>query len=157
MTSGRHAMIQLWRQNHITARIESWSADGLRRGIRYAYPLLDRRVVEFIFSLPEESFSDGDWGRLFFRQAISPILPKQIVWKRLDTEFARIGAMQEAVLPAFREMGKHLEEHPPTRRADYLDLPRLVEDLTSESLESRSGFGKLFLALNFLGEEATGP
>ncbi len=155
-TSTRRVRYQLWRQGHLATRIESWAADGSARGIRYAYPLLDRRVMEFVLALPEDVYDDGVTTRLFFRRAMEPVLPKEICWNLNDVDPARIGAMQKAVLAAFVEIGERLEKVEPPPLAAYLDLPRLIRDLKPESLESRSGFGKLFFALQLLGSEGTG-
>lgn len=65
---------------HMTMRIEGWSALGARYGITYAYPLLDRRIVELTLGVPPEMFMKKGWKRWLFRQSLEGILPDEVRW-----------------------------------------------------------------------------
>ena len=41
----RNDQLERMRDGGVTRRIEGWAASGVRRGIEYRYPLLDRRIV----------------------------------------------------------------------------------------------------------------
>ena len=67
--------------------------DGLKGLLRYAdrnsmahsrevrLPFLDHRVVEFVFSLPDSFLLRDGWTKWILRQAISDLLPKEVVWR----------------------------------------------------------------------------
>lgn len=151
-TSARSVQSQLLQMGHLVNRIESWAADGALRNIRYAYPLLDRSVLDFVLSLPEDVFLNGEWNRLFFRESMDPILPKNVCWERDNAEPARADGLRKAVEEAFAEVGHQLRVHgSKSPRAVYLDMPRLIRDLDPEALRRRTKFGRLFFAVQFLG------
>jgi hypothetical protein len=60
---------------------EAWAAGGLRAGIEYRYPLLDRRLVEFGLGLPPELFCQRGWPRYLYRYAMAGILPDRMRWR----------------------------------------------------------------------------
>ena len=62
-------------------RAEQWALMAARHGMAAAFPLLDRRVVEFALSLPSGLFLRGGWTRRLFRDAMAGILPEELRWK----------------------------------------------------------------------------
>jgi asparagine synthase (glutamine-hydrolysing) len=63
---------------HIAERAEIWAQTGARYGLAFAFPLLDRRVVEFSLSLPSELFLRGGFRRRLFRDAMADVLPESV-------------------------------------------------------------------------------
>lgn len=49
---GRENRWRLMTSPHVTERVEDWAQTGARHGLAFAFPLLDRRLVEFSLSLP---------------------------------------------------------------------------------------------------------
>ena len=72
---GRENRWQLMTHPHIAERAEVWSQTGARHGLAFAFPILDRRVVEFSLSLPSELFLRGGFRRRLFRDAMADVLP----------------------------------------------------------------------------------
>jgi asparagine synthase (glutamine-hydrolysing) len=62
-------------------RIQAWYALTAEHGIEYRYPFLDRRVIDFAFSLPPEMFLHEGWERYLFRVAMEGILPDEVRWQ----------------------------------------------------------------------------
>jgi asparagine synthase (glutamine-hydrolysing) len=75
---GRENRWRLITSPHITERAEVWAQTGARHGIAFAFPLLDRRVVEFALSLPSELFLRGGFRRRPFRDAMADVLPESV-------------------------------------------------------------------------------
>jgi asparagine synthase (glutamine-hydrolysing) len=73
--------LRLLSSAHIAERSEHWAAIGARYGLAFAFPLLDRRVVEFAASLPSALFLRGGFKRRMFRDAMEGILPEAIRWR----------------------------------------------------------------------------
>lgn len=69
-------------QPHLSRRTESWALMGARHGVAFAFPLLDRRVVELAWSLPSTLFCRGGWKRRLYRDAMVNVLPDSIRWRR---------------------------------------------------------------------------
>ncbi|MBL6938496.1 MAG: hypothetical protein ISS15_02760 [Alphaproteobacteria bacterium] len=75
---GRENRWRLINHPHIALRAEAWAQTGARHGLAYAFPLLDRRVVEFALSLPSELFLSGGFRRRPFRDAMQDVLPEKV-------------------------------------------------------------------------------
>jgi len=56
-------------------RLESWATLGRRAGVRYRYPYLDKRIVEFALSIPSELYFKHGKSRHLYMQALENILP----------------------------------------------------------------------------------
>ncbi|MBU1660565.1 MAG: hypothetical protein KKD28_03735 [Chloroflexi bacterium] len=102
----RPYQLALVESGHMTHRIEGWAAAGARHGIAYAYPLLDRRIIEFALGLPPEMFMKTGWKRWLFRSALEGILPDNVRWNKSKDDPAldanrerRQQMMQEQVIP----------------------------------------------------------
>jgi len=78
---GRENRWRLITSPHIAERTENWAANGARHGVAFAFPLLDRRVVEFALSLPSELFLRDGFRRRVFRDAMVGVLPEKIRWR----------------------------------------------------------------------------
>lgn len=67
--------------------------DGLKVLLRFAdrnsmahsrevrLPFLDHKVVEFVFSLPENFLLRSGWTKWILRQSVSSLLPHEVVWR----------------------------------------------------------------------------
>jgi asparagine synthase (glutamine-hydrolysing) len=75
---GRENRWRLIHGPHIAHRAEVWAQIGARHGLAYAFPLLDRRVVEFALSLPSAFFLSGGFRRRPFRDAMQGVLPEKV-------------------------------------------------------------------------------
>lgn len=78
---GRENRLRLLSSPHITNRTENWASIGARYGMAFAFPLLDRRVLEFALSLPSALFLRGGYKRRVFRDAMEGVLPEMIRWR----------------------------------------------------------------------------
>ena len=75
---GRENRWRLMTSPNIALRAEIWAQTGARHGVAYAFPLLDRRVVEFSLSLPSELFVRDGFRRRPFRDAMTDVLPPRV-------------------------------------------------------------------------------
>ncbi len=61
---------------HLAWRAERWALMGARYGLAVGFPMLERRVVEFVLSLPSNLFLRGGWKRRVYRDAMAGVLPE---------------------------------------------------------------------------------
>ena len=78
VASGEENRWRLMTSPHIAERAEDWAQMGARHGLAFAFPLLDRRVVEFALSLPSALFLRGGFRRRLFRDAMVDVLPEAV-------------------------------------------------------------------------------
>lgn len=76
----RNCQIALYHHGHVTARMESWAAFGAEHGLTYAYPLTDRRVLEFVYGVPPELHHQPGQSRKLYRHATSRLFPPGVPW-----------------------------------------------------------------------------
>lgn len=64
--------------NHLADRMETSCILARERGIEYAYPLLDVRLVRFVYSLPEAYKNSHGSGRYLMRRALQGKVPEEL-------------------------------------------------------------------------------
>ena len=75
----RHALLT---NGHIAHRLEAWARDGAEHGVRYAFPLLDRALLDYVLRLPSHFFLRQGRRRAIFREAMRGVLPETV--RQLD-------------------------------------------------------------------------
>ncbi|MBE0650716.1 MAG: hypothetical protein IH595_07720 [Bacteroidales bacterium] len=71
-------MLNLLENYHMPSRMDSWAINGERYGFDYKYPLVDKDLLEFWFSIPVE-YTYKDFGsRILYREAMKGILTEKI-------------------------------------------------------------------------------
>ncbi|MEL7446826.1 MAG: asparagine synthase-related protein [Pseudomonadota bacterium] len=150
LSSARGTQLELLQAGHITARLEDWAEMGARTGIRYAFPMLDKRVMEFALSVPVHLFQRGNERRWLFREMMRGVLPESVRMNHSKQEPARVSDIKAATFDAMKEIGEGLGPPADYRRGRYIDVRRLKRELTSSDLENNGSFAHLRLALQFL-------
>lgn len=71
-------------------RMETWAVIGREYGVRYLYPYLDKRIVEFSLSIPEHLYYKDGQTRYLYRQASQDLLPEFLHNKGKPLESNRV-------------------------------------------------------------------
>jgi asparagine synthase (glutamine-hydrolysing) len=74
---------------HLPNRMDSWSYFGRKFEFNYTYPLLDKEVLDYWFSLPVEYTYDQNFSRNLYREIMKDILPDTIRLRKDKTENLR--------------------------------------------------------------------
>ena len=119
----RRMQVALLTNGHLQYRMESWAAHGESLGIRYAFPLLDKRLIEFALSIPDHLYFHQGWKRWLYRTAMEGILPDSVRWhprKNDDAMLQQVRQVRESARPKVREMLYDRRDNP------YIDVDRLL-------------------------------
>jgi asparagine synthase (glutamine-hydrolysing) len=117
----RRYMAAMLLRGHLALRMESWAAWGAEKGLLYRYPLLDRRVLEFMLSLPPEvAFARGE-GRYLFRTAMAPYFGGPTNKRDPANERMR----SQSRLECWQALAQALRDDEGGRHHDWLDLEAL--------------------------------
>lgn len=65
---------------HLQERCESWYVNGYRKGVEYRYPLLDRRIIEYMLKVPSELLCETEHFRPLLREISDGVLPDEVRW-----------------------------------------------------------------------------
>lgn len=77
-TSRRQMHLRYLRFYHLQERCETWTVMGYRTGIEYRYPLLDRRIIEFMIGVPSELLCRTNFFRPLLRILGEDIIPDDV-------------------------------------------------------------------------------
>lgn len=83
-------MLNLLHNYHIPDRMDSWALHAEKYGFEYKYPLLDKVVLQFWFSLPIEFTYYNMQSRFLYREAMKGILTEKVRVRRDKSESLRI-------------------------------------------------------------------
>ena len=119
----------------LVGRIEATYHVGKAYGIRYEYPLLDSRLIEFILALPSEVFVHKKQDRYLFRKAIAKFLPEQIV-RRDKPPMSMYGWLMDAYLYDYQHQIQYKELQTSFEGEFY----RKVEDIRDKGTYRGNGF-----------------
>jgi len=70
-------------QGGLTGRMNCWAIVGARHGVAFTFPLIDRRIIDFVLSLPLNRLVDRGYSRQPFRNAMAEVLPELVRWRRI--------------------------------------------------------------------------
>lgn len=70
--------LNLIKRGHLPTRMDTHSVNSEKYGIEYRYPLLDRKVLEYWFSLPVEFTYKSFKSRLLFREIMKGTLAEKV-------------------------------------------------------------------------------
>lgn len=134
-------MLDYLQNGNLQGRMESWASGAFKSRIEYSYPLLDKRVVEFVLGVPAIHFVHNQTGRYLFRKAMEGIIPNEILWEPKKAEQNRVGRLVDISIVAFRQLIKELQQE--KVNSSYIDLNRLELLADDESSEK----DMIFLAM----------
>ena len=118
----RRTQLELLRYGHLQYRTESWASHGADIGMTYAFPLLDRRIVEFALSVPDHLYFTNGWKRWMYRAAMQGVLPDRVRWnphKFDNAMLAQLRANRARASDAFREQLMAHRDNP------YIDVEKV--------------------------------
>lgn len=151
MRNCRVTMRSLIETGATSARIEDWFLSGNEHGVRYRYPLLDRRVMEFAYSLPSNLFRTGTTRRWMFREMMKGILPETIRCETSKKESLRTNAQYARLRRFWLGIADEVEDRRSTlARAPFFDMDKLVSALRDPPELGDPRFGHLRRAMQFL-------
>ena len=122
----RHMQRLLLENGHLTERMEAWTAWGAAQGVRYAYPLTDRRVLDFVYRVPVELHASGPYTRHLFRAAMEGVLPDELRWRRSKVDQAVERQRFQLRIDLWKALRAEVEAGLwASRDCPWVDVPRL--------------------------------
>lgn len=149
--SRRQMHLNVFRFYNIPDRCKSWYLMGYGKGIEYRYPLLDRRIIEYMLKVPSELLCRTPYFRPLLREIGKEILPGEILvneskndplyWAWMDS------LMKDAAVSLMDEAGSWKSN----RDLHFVDFELLDRDIRAFRQQSDFAHGEaLFRALVYL-------
>jgi asparagine synthase (glutamine-hydrolysing) len=137
-SSRRSHHLGMLRSYHLQERCEAWYNAGWRKGVVYRYPLLDRRIVEYMLKVPSELLCVTDEPRPLLRALGKGLLTEEIRANRSKED----PVFGEFIGNVFEETGRCLvgeidewKENPDLR---FIDFGLVEKDVARYASEAES-------------------
>lgn len=136
---------------HLQDRCESWTVNGFRRGIEYRYPLLDKRIIEYMLKVPSELLCKTHQYRPVMREMGKGILPEEVRlhWPKKDPVYsAHFAELRKNTAVLLMDEAASWADNPDL---SFIDFEVLAEDISKFKANSNEKDGKvLFKALVYI-------
>ncbi len=147
----RDDMLTYWESGHVITRIESWETEATKNRLTYAYPMLDKRIIEFMLQVPAEYLVNDREGRYLFRLAMKEILPSEILWMGKEQEFNRVNHLMELLVSTYliylsRKSKQKIQSNYIEPSSLFLYLQHLQPDILSDDYLEINGLMSLLFS-----------
>ncbi|GEM_PF-946128 len=141
---------------HIPDRIDSWLIYGEKYGFEYRYPLLDKDLLEFWFSIPTKYMIMGFEDRVLYREALKGILTESVRKRNDKGEILNISNLFQSRILGFPKILNCIEKIPNEREIPFFkrnifykdaELATDIDLITAEKVKTRIKIRKTYNAL----------
>ncbi len=114
----------------IQERCETWCIMGYRKGIEYRYPLLDKRIIEYMLKVPSVLLCKTGYFRPLLREIGEGILAEEVRlhWYKNDPVFWAY--MEELYKSTALLFIKEIDDWRTSRDLHFVDFDLLSEDIS---------------------------
>jgi asparagine synthase (glutamine-hydrolysing) len=152
-TQFAHNLLNMY---YLPELMDSWSINSEKYGFEYKYPLLDKDVLEFWFSIPLEYTYKDFYSRLLYREAMRGILTEKIRTRKDKGEAIRIASFfkeqlngKKYLIDLFRSLPQedHLSFFKPQALISLVNQPISKEPIKNWRKISKLTFYLRYVAL----------
>jgi len=139
-------LANLFLMGHLNMRMETWAAWSAQHGFQYRYPLLDRRIVEFVLGMPPSlMFGDGS-SRYLAKSAVKDMLPENLTKHDQANESLRTQCRFDCIQILKNEMAAGRFDTP-SAWLNLDDLKTALRNFENEEVSERAAVAKLYAAM----------
>ena len=114
---------------YLPDRIEEWYVNGMRHGIEYRYPLLDKEIVEYMLKVPSHLLVNGTWSRTLIREISEGLLPDGVRWRRSGLDPVSFQAAQNMLYSCSKEYMHDFYKIKENKDLDFINFEKLNDDI----------------------------
>ncbi len=136
---------------NIQERCESWNMLGFRKGVEYRYPLLDKRIIEYMLKVPSELLCRTGQFRPLLREISQGILPEEVRLNQSKNDpvcWAYMDELHKTSAVSFMEEVNIWKANPDLHFVDFDLLTEDISKFKSQTLDIDNKI--LFRALVYL-------
>jgi asparagine synthase (glutamine-hydrolysing) len=126
---------------HIGMRMETWAAWSAPHRLQYRYPLTDRRLLEFLMSIPPEALFPNECSRGLAMAVLADVIPHDVTKHDVANEALR----QQAREQSWQIAAARTQEGLLAADCPWFDMPRL-RDAALNPADQSTGYGVLRFA-----------
>jgi len=114
---------------HLQERCESWAVMGYNRGIVYRYPLLDRRIIEYMLRTPSVLLCTGNDFRPVLREIGKNILPEDVRTQKLKSDPFCWGYTDDMSADLSEQLMGEVPHWEKNKELGFVDFEMLINDI----------------------------
>lgn len=114
---------------YLPARMEEWYINGVRNGVEYRYPLLDKNLIEYILKTPSTLLYKGKYSRSIIREISTNILPENVRWKNSGEDPVTRNHSNEMVYECAELFLKELDTFKQNPELAFMDFDLIEKDI----------------------------
>lgn len=140
--SRREMHIKFYKSLFIQERTEEWFVNGYRYGVEYRYPLLDKRIIEFMYKIPSKYLFHNGYYRTLIRDIGEGILPEDVRWSKSKNDPVRVDQIYRIFDKSIENLSKELDEYkqnPLFKMIDFKKLDMDIQDYKRGKIKKRPG------------------
>lgn len=127
--SRREMHLRYFYEYHIPERTEECSILGFRQGVEYRYPLIDKRIIEFILKVPSRLLFKNGYNRFLIREISEGLLPDEIRWHISKNDPVRVQAFHELTDKVCEQLMDEVHEFKVNPELDFINFDLLIKDI----------------------------
>jgi asparagine synthase (glutamine-hydrolysing) len=136
---------------HIPERIEDWFIDGYRNGIEYRFPLIDKRIIEYMLKIPSAALLKDDSNRIVMREIGRGILPDEVINNRSKNDPVREILNRTLLDSIALQLMQEINEFKLNPEFNFINFDKLTADIEKYNQEPAAKHpSELFEILFFL-------
>jgi len=137
--SRRLVHLQLLEMGHLAKRASDWYVHGQRNGLEYRFPLLDKRIIEYMLKVPSRCLVGGNHNRILLREIGKDQLPKDILENKskddpIKSQF--YNKTVEGVKNQFIEEFKTFKQNPDLGFVDFDLLEKNLPEIRAGKMDA---------------------
>jgi len=130
---------------HLNQRTENWAINGFRHGVEYRYPLLDKRILEYVMKVPSKILCGSDFNRIILREIGEGILAEKVRWHWKKTDPVYFAMEKVQIKNAAISLMDEVKEWKTNPEFCFLDFDLLEKDINAFRNASNDGdYNNLF-------------
>jgi len=114
---------------HLAQRCEQWVFNGLKMGIIYRFPLLDKRIIEYVLKVPSKYFAQGNYSRVFIRELSKNILPEEVRLNQNKIDWTLIKKTKSQLKELYLILVPEVFEWAKNPDLEIIDFKLLIKDI----------------------------
>lgn len=123
--------LQLLEMGHLGARAADWYVFGQKNGIEYSYPLLDKRIIEYMLKVPSKCLVGDNHYRIILRKIGKNLLPQEVLINKSKDDPLKSKLFDKTVLDAKKQFINEFEDFRNNTDLAFVDFELLEKNIPS--------------------------
>jgi asparagine synthase (glutamine-hydrolysing) len=128
-SSRRKVHLQLLHLGHLSKRVNDWYLEGLKHGISYRFPLLDKRIVEYMLKVPSNCLVGENNCRILLRIIGKDLLPNAVIKNKSKDDPVKSYHLDKIFFKTREVLLEDYEEYKKCKYFNFVDFDLIDKDI----------------------------